>query len=282
LNQTFQDFELIVVDDASAENSFEVVASFHDDRIKFIRHETRKGGSAARNTGILNSTGDYIAFLDDDDEWLPEKLAKQMKVLLASPKEVGCVSTGCVDVSSSTGRILGEYVPKKRGNLSKDLLVANCVGSTSSVLLKRECLERTGLFDESLPCSQDYDLWIRISKEFLFECVREPLFKYRIHQNKISTNLEALTKGTEIMAAKYRDYPLSYYREQYVDIGIMYCLAGDVHKGRIAFLEAIKLFPFQVRSYFNFCLSLLGAETFRKLKEAERKISAAFARMNRA
>ena len=135
---------------------------------------------------------------------------------------------------------------------------------------------------KNLPCSQDYDLWIRLSKEFLFECVPEPLFKYRIHQNKISTNLEALTKGSEIMARKYRDYPLSYYREQDVDIGIMYCLAGDVHKGRTAFLKTIKLFPFHVRAYFNFCVSLLGAETFRKLKEAERKILVSCTSMKRA
>src|SRR5262245_7479203 len=96
LSQTFQDFELIVVDDASAENNFEVISSFHDDRIKFIRHETRKGGSAARNTGIINSSCDYIAFLDDDDEWFPDKIAKQIHLLHSSPPDVGCIYTGYV------------------------------------------------------------------------------------------------------------------------------------------------------------------------------------------
>ena len=274
LNQTYQDYELIVVDDASTDNTAEAVAEFSDKRIRFLRHETTKGGSAARNTGILASECDYIALLDDDDEWLPDKLSKQMEVLLSSPPEVGCVYTGYVDVSRSTGTIIGEHIPTKRGDLSKELVAENCVGSASSVLLKRECLKKVGLFDESLPCAQDYDLWIRIANEFLFECVSEPLFKYRIHENKISTNLEAVTRGLEIMATKYRNFPLSYYTGQYMDVGIMYCLAGDIKKGRKAFLQAIRLYPIQLRGYLNFCLTLFGAENFGKLKEAQRKTCA--------
>ena len=76
LNQTYQDFELIVVDDASTDNTAEAVAEFNDERIKLLRHDTNKGGSAARNTGILASECDYIALLDDDDEWLLEKLSR--------------------------------------------------------------------------------------------------------------------------------------------------------------------------------------------------------------
>src|SRR5262245_11345247 len=167
LNQTFQDFEIIVVDDASNDNTSEVVAAFNDERIRFLQHETNKGGSAARNTGILNSQCDYIAFLDDDDEWLPDKLAKQMDVLLRSPPEVGCVYTGYVMVDGTTGRVIDQRTPAKKGNLANDLLRSNYVGGTSSALLKRDCLKKVGLFDENLPRSQDYDLWIRIANEFL-------------------------------------------------------------------------------------------------------------------
>src|SRR5258705_10332336 len=84
LNQTFQDFEIVVVDDSSQDHTREVVNSLDDKRIKYIRHERNKGVAAARNTGVSNAKGDYIAFLDDDDEWFPEKLKKQCAVLEAS------------------------------------------------------------------------------------------------------------------------------------------------------------------------------------------------------
>src|SRR5262249_23269523 len=194
LNQTFQDFEIVVVDDASTDNTAKVVAAFNDDRIRFIQHDTNKGGSAARNTGILASKCDYIAFLDDDDEWLPDKLRKQMEILVASLPEVGGVYTGCLDVDKVSGKVIRQRIPTKRGNLSRELLIENCVGGTSAMLLRKVCLQKVGLFDETLPRSQDYDLWIRISREFLFECAQEPLFKYNVHGKKISTDLRAVAK----------------------------------------------------------------------------------------
>src|SRR5262249_55296590 len=280
LDQSFQDFEIIVVDDASNDNTSEVVASFNDERINLVRHETNKGGSAARNTGILASKCDYIAFLDDDDEWLPEKLAKQMDILLASPQEVGCVYTGYVEVDRATGKVTGQRIPTKRGNLSKELLVKNCVGGASSVLLKRDCLKKVGLFDESLPRSQDSDMWFRIANEFLFEYIQAPLFKYYLHENRISTNLEAISAGLEIFARKYKNFPVSKkgYSDTYVDLGIMYCLAGDIKKGRKALFKALRLYPIQSRGYFSLCLTLFGAENFKTVKEAKQKIFAFLSR----
>ena len=121
LNQTFQDFEILVVDDASDDNTREVVAGFEDIRIKYFRHDTNRGGSAARNTGIRNSMCSYIAFLDDDDEWFPEKLGKQMELLLASDPKVGAVYTGYLDVDKATGQVIGEQLPSRRGNLPTSL-----------------------------------------------------------------------------------------------------------------------------------------------------------------
>ncbi len=89
LNQTYQDFEIIVVDDCSEDNTEEIVKSFNDSRIRYIKHKKNKGGSAARNTGIKRARGKYIAFLDDDDEWLPSKLEKQIMLFEKLSKHYG-------------------------------------------------------------------------------------------------------------------------------------------------------------------------------------------------
>jgi glycosyltransferase involved in cell wall biosynthesis len=274
LNQTFQDFELIVVDDASIDSASDVVRSFHDDRVKFIRHETRKGGSAARNTGIVNSKCDYLAFLDDDDEWYPEKLARQMAVMLKSQPQVAVVYTGYVLVHRSSGNIVSRMVPTQRGDLYHKLLESNPIGGTSSVMLKRTCLEKVGLFDESLPSFQDRDLWIRISREFQFDYVQEPLLNYFVHPQKVWTNLEALTKGLEIMLRKYGSSPA--FRKQcssrYLEFGVCFCEARQIQNGRRALLRSIGLYPYGIKPYLNFFLTLLGLKVFTMAHENKAKI----------
>lgn len=115
LDQTYQDFEIIVVDDASKVSQEEIVSSFNDDRIKFIRHSINKGGSAARNTGIAASLGEYIAFLDSDDQWLPDHLSCQIKSFENLPFTVGAHYSGLV-IHSSEGEIVGRRVPFASGD----------------------------------------------------------------------------------------------------------------------------------------------------------------------
>lgn len=268
LNQTFQDFEVIIVDDASNDRTSEVVKSFTDSRICYIHHETNKGGSVARNTGIRNAHGEYIAFLDDDDEWLPEKLGQQVEVMEKSPPGIGGVFTGCTKIDRVSGKIVGRKTPMQRGRLSQTLLVKNCISSTSSILLRKECIERVGLFDESLPSFQDYDLWLRISREFQFESIQEPLFIYHIHDKKIWTNLEALSTGLSLILEKHGK-DISVFRRNfgyngYLEIGALYCLNGNVKKGQESYLKAITLFPFGVKAYCILFLCLLGKAAVKK------------------
>jgi glycosyltransferase involved in cell wall biosynthesis len=275
LGQTFQDFEILVVDDHSPDHTAQVVQRFHDGRIRYLLHETNKGGAAARNTGIQNSAGEYIAFLDDDDEWLPEKLGMQIALLENSPPEVGCIYTGYLVIDRASGNILGQKPAVKRGDLSTALLSGNCLGGTSSVLVRRECFNAVGLFDEALPSFQDYDLWIRLAQKFQFDCISRPLLKYYVHDQQIWTNLAALTKGLAIMLNKYAATSAAqkkYYSSYYLSLGVAYCYRGDVRHGRQAYLTAARLYPFEVRSYFNFCLSLLGASAFKFVKDAKNRI----------
>jgi glycosyltransferase involved in cell wall biosynthesis len=273
LNQTFSDLELIIVDDASDESVDDVVRSFQDQRVRSIRHERRKGGAAARNTGIRNSTGELVAFLDDDDEWYPEKLARQVSLLLASSHEIGAVYTGYEAVDGDTGKMFGRQVPSHRGNLSSLLLQANCIGTTSSVLLRRECFDLVGMFDESLPSFQDYDLWIRLSQVYQFDYISECLLKYHLHSIKIWTNPEAIRRGLDILLDKYG--ASASFRKRcsgyYLSVAVQFCEAGESGKAREALRRAIALHPFDVRHYLYFFLSLFSQGVYRKLQQSKAK-----------
>lgn len=269
LTQTFQDFEITVVDDGSQDHPREVVTAFSDGRIRYVRHETNKGVATARNTGISNSTGDYIAFLDDDDQWLPQKLTTQMDLMQRSPATIGGVYTGYFRVQYPSGKIIDQITPVKRGNVVDELCCNNCIGTASTVLLRRECFARAGWFDESMYYGEEYDMWIRIAKEFDFECISEPLVKYSIHASKLSTNSEIVMTGLETELAKHKHYfarNRRSYSRRFLNLGVLYCHKGNIKKGREAFLRAIELYPFEIRQYWNLCLSVLGARNFSRLK----------------
>jgi glycosyltransferase involved in cell wall biosynthesis len=273
LAQNFQDFEIIVIDDAPQGYAQEVIASFDDQRIKYIRHDVNKGDGASRNTGILNSRGDYLAFLDDDDEWLPNKLQMQIDVLTNSPAKVGGVYTGTQIVDGAIGKILRTYIPK--GGVSSFEEICTISIATSSVMLKRECFEKVGLFDEAIPYCSDYDMWVRISKEFELACIKEPLVKYSAVGNKISNDYEKVIKGSEILISKYDKLfarNRKSYSHFYLSLGVLYCYSGNIARGREVLLTAIKIYPFELRHYFNLCLSLLGARNFKKLKTLKEAI----------
>jgi glycosyltransferase involved in cell wall biosynthesis len=274
LDQTFQDFELIVVDDASGDETADVVWSFHDERIKFFRHEAQKGGAAARNTGIVNSQSDYIAFLDDDDEWFPEKLGRQVAALKESNPAVGAIYTGYDAVDISSGEVKARKIPVHKGDLSSLLLRSNCIGSTSSVLMRRKCFEDVGMFDESLPSFQDYDLWIRLSRVYQFDYVGECLLTYRLHSNKIWTNPDAIRRGIEILLEKYgASAPLrKRCSGHYLSIAVQFCEAGDTTKARVALRRAISLHPFDPRHYLYFCLSLMNQSSYRRFQASKAKV----------
>src|SRR5438128_2325725 len=196
LNQTFQDFEIIIIDDASKDHTREVIANFNDTRVKVIHNQVSKGAAGARNIGIMHSDCEYTAFLDDDDEWLPEKLKIQTCLLDNSPPEVGGVCTGCFTIEKMSGRVLSTDNPEMN-DLSKGNFIA-----TSSILLRRGCFEKCGLFDESMLACSDYDMWIRISKKFSFKIIKNALVKYYVHENSLTLNYEKKTRGLEILFEK--------------------------------------------------------------------------------
>lgn len=261
LNQTYQDFEIIIVDDGSTDNIKEAVKEFQkkDERIRYIGQEKNKGGSAARNNGIKASRGEHIGFLDDDDEWLPRKIEKQEIKFQNAPDNVGLIYSGFSCISESSGKIVAEITPTLRGNVYSNLL-EGCILGSPTPLIRKICFRKAGFFDETLPSCQDWDMWIRLSKYYAFDFVPDILAKHHIHGNQISVNLNAKIVAREKLLEKYwvdlsrKSQILSILLKR---LGILCCLNGDLREGRRYFLGSIKQKPFKKGSYLHFLLSLL-------------------------
>jgi glycosyltransferase involved in cell wall biosynthesis len=176
--QDFADFEVLVVDDGQCDATAQVVATFADPRIRYLRQPENRGVAAARNRGLREARGHFIAFLDDDDEWLPGKLARQVALLRAAPADVGLVYTGVETVHPDGTRTVESATA--RGDLHRRLLVSNVIhGGGSNVMLRRQVIAAAGFFDERLPAIEDFDYWLRISREFRIEAIPDPLIRYR-------------------------------------------------------------------------------------------------------
>lgn len=191
LNQTFKDFELIVVDDGSTDNTAEILSKYGN-KIRCFSQEN-KGVSAARNRGIRESKGEYIAFLDSDDIWLPKKLELQMQKLSNNPEYTWSY---CDKISVFEDGIKEEdnnnLIKPLEGYIFDHLLVKNFI-PTPSVIIKRGCFESAGLFDENLLHLEDYDLFLRLAKDYPISFVNKKLFIRRVHQNSICRTWKKIT-----------------------------------------------------------------------------------------
>ncbi len=191
LTQTFKGFELIVVDDGSAEN-VESALSEYKNRLRLITTEHR-GPSAARNTGIRVARGDYIAFLDSDDIWFQEKLAVQMKFFNQYTQARIC-QTQEIWIRNSVRVNPMKKHQKISGNIFKRSLEL-CIISPSAVMLHRELFARFGLFDESMQACEDYDLWLRISAHYPVFLLEQPLvIKHGGHEDQQSRQVKNLDR----------------------------------------------------------------------------------------
>ena len=205
LVQTYPAYEVIVVDDGSTDATKSVLAPFNG-KIKYI-YQKNAGIAEARNRGIKESSGEYIAFLDSDDYWAPEKLAEQVKVLDANP-QVGIVFAP-MPIVNEKGEILGRKPAGAMGKNLKELLEMWGDLPTSTVMTRRECFDKVGVFDPALPPMEDFDMWLRIARYYdLHEIQGKVLaYYYRHSQQATSSKLKVYDGLVKIYTKAFKNFP---------------------------------------------------------------------------
>jgi glycosyltransferase involved in cell wall biosynthesis len=213
LKQTFTDFEVLIINDGSSDNIVEWAAGIKQPRVQLISQENQ-GVSAARNTGIKISIGEYIAFIDADDLWERTKLEKQLQCFKNNPS-LGLIHTAMMLIDEE-GKSLGRtFTSNVVGDALKPLLEQNTI-VTSSVIVRRSCLEIVGKFDNNLRSSEDWELWVRIASRYKIALIKEPLVFYRLHPNNTTKNWQILEQDLYSIEQVFQSVPqeLSYLKNR--------------------------------------------------------------------
>jgi glycosyltransferase involved in cell wall biosynthesis len=195
--QTFIDYELIVINDGSTDNTESIILGFGD--ILFYRKKTNGGQASARNLGIKLSRGEYIAFLDSDDLWIPDKLIIQYSQLLSSGYKWSYSNALAFEYDKSTPIFNFDSVNKQYQGLIFDKLILNCFIPSPTLLIHKSIFEKVGYFNEDklLKNREDWNMWLRIAQYFPIDYVNIPLAYYRLHSNSVtaSENRDDAIKG---------------------------------------------------------------------------------------
>lgn len=268
LSQTFKDFELLLIDDGSPDGSVGICESFNDSRIRIIRQEN-KGLAGARNTGIRNTRGDFIAFLDGDDLWLPKKLEAHVNHFQAN-QEVGVSFTSSLIIDENSQSTNQSLNPKLKNISILDLLKSNPIGNGSAAVIRKTALEEIAYsveddngslvqhyFDETLRRAEDIELWLRlaIKTDWRFEGIEPPLTLYRVNSEGLSSNFEQQFESLQTVLDKtfsYAPEPISRWRRlatayQYIYLARTAARLGDKS-------SSIKYLSSAISSYWKIVL----------------------------
>ena len=276
-DQTYKNIEFVVLDDGSTDGTFQRIEAFRNKlEVRYVRHESPLGIAASVNDGLRHATGDMIAFLDHDDAWFPEFLETQVSYLEGHP-DVGMVHCDFQTIDRD-GRIIEKSVAACRGrvrpsgNVFPQLFMDSFIVG-NSVLIRRECFTRLGVFDESLPWG-DYNMWLRISRHYKIDYVNKVLTKYRQHQTQWSRTdtdrrpddpplaLKAIEKLLETHPEVHQELGEQTIRRRiasfYFDRGYDWFTKGEPVNARLCVRRALRLWPTNVRYLRLYAATLLG------------------------
>lgn len=254
LDQTYRNFELIIVDDGSTDNTREMLTPYLcDSRVRYV-HQAHASARRARNTGIKASSGRYLAFLDSDDTWSSEKLDRQLNAMYANPDVSVVYCACCIQHLDSKSREVSEVVcrpPPPRASLYEDLLYG-CViiGGASSVLVDAACIAKVGMFDETTPAS-DWDMWTRMALSHQFHYLDVELVQVRKHSTNMSNVPEMSVQVCELRLDMLKDQVPAKFRFHLLPVkGAYYATCALRCLRRRRYLLALKmiarLIPFAI------------------------------------
>jgi glycosyltransferase involved in cell wall biosynthesis len=280
--QTYPAVELVVVDDCSAVPATEVLSDpaleLGDLQVTHVRHETNRGANASRNDGIRAAAGDLVAFLDDDDEWAPEKLARQVAAFEAAGPDVGVVYTGMRFVRPDGH---SEVCPTLRGAITRDLLAGRSLSQFSAAMVRRDAIEAAGLPDERFPSWQDREWYLRLSEVCAFESIPEPLCIRRLDvDDRISDDFARkrdvsypLLLATHRPLARRHGMERQFLAATAESLGKTALQSGSYRDARRLLLRALRYDPIRTPRFYAFLFSALGGRpTYRAVQRVSRVV----------
>lgn len=240
LNQTYSDYELIVVNDTPSEfPTFDEVTNGITEfkgKLKYIANGINHGACFVRNQGFKESMGEYIAFLDDDDEWLHNKLQEQVQLILSKNCVMVTCGFNCIWLDSNNKQIKQKIKNNRRYEITlQEVLFKNIVGGCSAPLISRKAFIKCGGFNIDMPAAQDADLWIRLAKIGNIYCVLKPLLNYYIYKaERISNNPAKKIYAIKYLIEQYKDLvdkQALFLKDKYIIIAYYYYVLENKEDG---------------------------------------------------
>ncbi|MCK5096853.1 MAG: glycosyltransferase [Desulfobacteraceae bacterium] len=250
-NQTYKNYEIIIVDDGSTDGTVDYIKNHYNNKIHCISQENQ-GASSARNKGISEAKGKYIAFLDSDDEWVDSKLTTQVAFLEENP-EIALLC-GRTYRSDNIKKVNSPLAQKITGNLFT-ILYSHSFVSTPTVIVKKDVLDQVGAFDLNYKSAEDFDLWLKITHDY--QCAFLPDLVAIVNRGKDNLSTDKITlhiHALDILEKHYdkRLIPDRVYKKaisnSLIALGRNYLTSGQTSKAKECFIRSFKLYPFRLRS----------------------------------